>query len=175
MGKVLVVYQSKYGATKKYAEILREEIPCDVVRTPDCRKMDFSRYDTVLFSGGVYAGSIAGLKDMKKHRRDLTGKKLAVLCVGASPSDPKAMKKLREQNLKGEFSETPLFYARGAWDESKMDFKDQLMCKLLEKSISRLDESACEPWMKELLTAVGQKHDWVDRKQIRPLIKFLRG
>ena len=45
MGKVLVVYQSKYGATKKYAEILREEIPCDVVRTEDCRKMDFSKSD----------------------------------------------------------------------------------------------------------------------------------
>lgn len=28
--KILIVYKSKYGATKKYTELLQDEIACDV-------------------------------------------------------------------------------------------------------------------------------------------------
>lgn len=35
MNQILILYRSKYGATKKYAELLKEEIACDVFDVKD--------------------------------------------------------------------------------------------------------------------------------------------
>ena len=67
----------------------------------------------------------------------------------------------------------PLFYARGAWDESVMSFKDRTMCKLLQKMVARQPEQT-EPWMRELLAAMGQKRDWVSAGQLQPLLEYIR-
>ena len=57
----IIIYQSKYGATKKYAQWLGEQTgyPCTEVSKADIGEV--SKYDTVVLCGGIYASGIAGI------------------------------------------------------------------------------------------------------------------
>lgn len=55
MSKIVVIYQSKYGATKKYAEWLAEELLCDLIETKKATIEQIEKYDVVILGGGIYA------------------------------------------------------------------------------------------------------------------------
>ena len=111
---------------------------------------------------------------MKKNIDKLKSKKLVILCVGASPYDEGAFLAIKEHNLTGDLRDIPLFYGRGAWNESKMKFMDRTLCKMLQKSVAQKDPNTYEPWMKALMCAVGQDCDWTDKKYLIPLMDFLK-
>ena len=171
MDHILVLYRSKYGATKRYAELLKEKLACDILDARSFQKDMAARYECFIFAGAIYASGISGMDVLRKNYPYIRDKKIAVLCVGASPYDDKAIEDVRKNNLKELSGKIPLFYARGAWDESRMTFKDRTLCKLLQKMINGKDPNICEPWMKALLAASGKKCDWVDEKYLGPLIE----
>lgn len=170
----IIVYQSKYGATKKYARWLCDLTRFDCTETRKAAINEIAAYETVLFCGGIYASGIAGLSFLKKNIDRLKNKKLAIFCVGASPYDEHALSQIRSHNLDGALRNIPLFYGRGAWNESNMKFPDRTLCKMLQKSIARKDPADCEPWMKELMSAKGKNCDWTDKSYLTPLLEYLR-
>lgn len=172
--KGIILYQSKYGATEKYARWLQEQLCFDCVEASKATLDVVKPYDTILFCGGIYASGIAGLAFLKKHIRQLQDKKTAIFCVGASPYDESAFAEIKARNLTGELRGIPIFYGRGAWDESKMTFRDRTLCRLLQKSVAKRDPDTYEPWMKALMCAVGQTCDWTDRKYLTPLLDYLK-
>ncbi len=174
MKKILIFYKSKYGATKKYVDMLKEELDCDVRKTDDFKKAELKNYDCIIFAGGIYAGGIAGLQVLRKHYGQLRDKKILIFCVGASPFDNKSFEEAKAKNLKDDLKEVPMFYGRGAWDESKMSLKDRTLCKMLQKAIAKQSPDSCEPWMKALLSATGQKCDWVEKKYLMPLLDYIK-
>ncbi len=173
MKRVLILYKSKYGAAKKYAGMIKEALGGDVFDVKDFEKADLVQYDAVVFAGAIYASGISGLKVLRSKWPLLKQKRVAVFCVGASPYDEKAIREVKQNNLKDELKDIPMFYGRGAWDESAMTFKDKTLCKLLQKMISGKSEAECEPWMKALLSASGKKCDWTDPKYLEPLIAYM--
>lgn len=174
MSRTLVLYQSKYGATRRYAGLLRSALGCDVYETTAIAQARLERYDCIIFAGGVYASGVAGLRMLQKYYARLAGKKLAVLCVGASPYDEAAFATLCAHNLRGPLAGIPAFYARGAWDESRMDWKDRTLCRLLQKAVAKKPPADCDPWMQALLGAAGQICDWTDEAYLAPLLAYVR-
>ena len=132
MEKGIIIYQSKYGATKKYVNWLIEETKFDCIETPNVKVKDIEKYSTIILCGGIYASGIAGLSFFRKNYAVLKNKKLAILCVGASPFEEKAFSQIKEHNLKEDLKDIPTFYGRGAWDEANMTFKDRTLCKMLK-------------------------------------------
>ena len=173
MKKGIIIYQSKYGATKKYVEWLQSMTDFQCAEVLKVTVNEVEQYDIVVLCGGIYASGIAGLSFLKKNISRIKDKKIAVLCVGASPFDESAFAQIKEHNLTGELREIPLFYGRGAWDESKMNFMDRTLCKMLQKSVAKKDPSTYEPWMKPLMCAAGQNCDWTDKKYLTPLMDYL--
>lgn len=174
MTKGIIVYQSKYGATKKYAEWLQSMTNFHCIETSKAMVNEVAQYETVILCGGIYASGIAGLSFLKQNIDKLKNKKLAILCVGASPYDESAFAEIKAHNLTGDLRDIPLFYGRGAWNESKMKFMDKTLCKMLQKSVAKKDPSTYEPWMKALMCAVGQNCDWTDKKYLIPLMEHLK-
>lgn len=175
MSRGIILYQSKYGSTKKYADWLVEETGYDCVETKNAKAANLQNYDVIILGGGVYASGIAGLQFIKKNIGRLADKKIAVFAVGASPYDEKAIMQIREMHFKDELSNISLFYCRGAWDEEKMKFADRTLCKMLQKAVAKQNPEEYEPWQKALMCAVGQKCDWTDKSYLEPLLKHIEG
>lgn len=173
MSTGIVIYRSKYGSAKKYAEWISQKTGFDCIEASKAKINAIMPYGTIIFCGSIYASGISGLSFLRKYYRMLANKKIAVFCVGASPYDDKAFEAIKKHNLKEDLKDIPLFYGRGAWDEDKMSFKDRTLCKLLQKAVAKQDPSAYEPWMKALMCTAGQKCDWTDENYLEPLLEYV--
>lgn len=169
----IILYQSKYGATKKYAQWLSEETGFPRIETKKAKIADIRQYDAVVLGGGIYASGIAGLSFFKKHIDDLQGKKLLVFCDGASPYEEKAFQEIVAYNMKGSLSGIPCFYCRGAWDMAAMSAMDRNLCKMLRKSVSKKDPAEYEVWERALMAAGDESRDWTDKKYLEPILAQL--
>lgn len=174
MSKGIILYQSKYGATKKYAQWLVEATGFDCIETPKANIKKVQEYDTIILGGGVYASGILGLSFLKKNIDGLSGKKIAVFCVAASPYDEKAYNQMRELHFKDKLKEIPTFHCRGAWNFDNMGFADKTLCKMLQKAVAKQDPSTYEPWQKALVEAGTQKCDWTDKKYLDELLEYIK-
>lgn len=175
MKKGIILYQSKYRATKKYAEWLQAATGFDCMETPKAVPAEVAEYGDIVLCGGIYASGIAGISFLNKNIDKLKDKRIVILCVGASPYDENAFAEIKSHNLTGNLKGIPIFYGRGAWDESKMTFMDRTLCKALQKSLAKKDPASYEPWMKALICAAGQICDWTDQKYLTPLLDYLKG
>lgn len=166
----IILYQSKYGATKQYATWLSEETGFPCVETGQAALRDVQQYDVIILGGGVYASGIAGLSFLKKHIGALADKKIILFCDGASPYDPDAFDQLIQHNLKGPLQGLPCFYCRGAWHMDKMKLMDKKLCRMLQKSVAKKDPTQLAVWEKALLEAGEAPHDWTDKSDLRPIL-----
>ena len=173
MSKGIILYQSKYGATKKYAQWLQESTGFDLVETKKADINVVKGYDTIILGGGVYASGIAGLSFLKKHYAALKDKKVVVFSVGASPYDEVAFKQAYDHNFQGEIAGLPCFYMRGAWNTESLSFTDRALCKMLYKAVSKKDPTTYEPWEKAIMEAYEEKCDWTDKAAIIPILDYI--
>ena len=63
MSRGIILYQSKYGATKKYVDWLVEELGYDYIETKDAKVAKLLNYDVIILGGGVYASGRAYCTD----------------------------------------------------------------------------------------------------------------
>ena len=172
--KGIILYTSKYGATKRYADWLAAESGFDCIETKNAKIEDVIRYDAIILGGGIYASGISGLSFLKKNIGKLQGRKVIVFCDGASPFDEKAFQQIIDYNLKGPLSGLPCFYCRGAWDMDRMNFADRNLCRLLQKIVAKKKTGDYEVWEKALIEAGIKKCDWTDKAYIKPILDALR-
>ena len=172
--KGIILYTSKYGATKRYAEWLAEETGFDCVETKRAKIEDVKQYDTILLGGGIYASGIAGLSFLKKNIEHLREKKVIVFCDGASPYEERAFQQIVAHNLKDSLAGLPCFYCRGAWDPDAMSLADRTLCRMLQKAVAKKKPEDCEIWEKALLEAGDQKHDWTDKAYLAPVLEAIK-
>ena len=58
----IILYQSKYGATKRYAEWLSKETGFDRIETKTAKIEELKNYDTIILGGGIYASALRGCR-----------------------------------------------------------------------------------------------------------------
>ena len=75
MGRGIILYQSKYGATEKYAKWLQEQTSYDIAETKKARAETAAGYDVLILCGGIYASGIAGISFLRKNKRLCKGKR----------------------------------------------------------------------------------------------------
>ncbi len=100
----VVVYTSRYGSAKKYAQWLAGTLNCPALEQKVVTPSALNAYDTVIYGGGVYAGKIAGLKKfLSKLGRD-DSKTWVLFMVGmTNPRQSGTYKTIAQQNLPAEW------------------------------------------------------------------------
>ena len=83
----IVIYKSKYGSTKAYADWIGEELGARVAEASEVKADELLAYDTIIYGGGLYAEVIAGVTLITKNIDKLKDKKLIVYTTGLTPSD----------------------------------------------------------------------------------------
>lgn len=169
----IILYQSKYGATKKYANWLSEETGFSCIETKKASVSEIANYDVIILGGGVYASGIAGLSFLKKNIDALHGKKIVVFCCGASPYEEEAFKEVVKHNMKDKLAEIPCYYCRGAWDMDSMAFTDKTLCSMLRKAVAKKSPDEYEIWEKALMAAGDEPCDWTDKAYLKPILEFI--
>jgi menaquinone-dependent protoporphyrinogen oxidase len=109
--KVLVAYASKHGTTREVAESIAatlNELGLDVELEEARRVRDIARYDGIVVGGGLYSGRwhADARHLLKHHRKELTGKRLAVFGMGPDSLEEAKVATSREQ-LERALANTP--------------------------------------------------------------------
>lgn len=167
--RTIVVYRSKYGYTKKYAEWLAESLGCDIKENASFA--DIASYDAVIYGGGVYAGRINGAKLITKNLSRLSGKKLVLFAVGSSVGRPQELEEFWAKALEETVREKiPYFYLRGGFDYSRLGNVDRLMMNMLKKML--LGKDTLTEDEKGLLAAYETPFDFTEKKNLDDIIKM---
>lgn len=165
--KTIVVYKSKYGYTKKYAEWIAESLGCDIKENASLA--DIMGYDAVICGGGIYAGKINGAKLIAKNLEKLSGKKLVLFAVGSNPGRPEELEAFWKQALEENVRlNVPHFYLRGGFDYGRLGSVDRLMMNMLKKMLLKKDELTEDD--KGLLAAYETPVDFMDRENLEQIL-----
>lgn len=172
--KTIVIYKSKTGFTKSYAEWIAEELKCDIANYKNFSQSYIAEYDFVIYGSRIHAGKVDGLKKIKCLFRDNERSKLVIFATGATPSATKnVIDTIWEANFsENELKTIPHFYMQGGLNYEKMGIGDRLIMKTLAKMLSRKnnkssEEAGCEQ-------AIGSSYDISSREYIVPLVQFVQ-
>lgn len=180
MNKTAVIFQSKYGATKRYAQWLAEALSCDIFDRKAVKATDLDPYDTIVYGGGLYAGGVLGIDLLTKNFDRLLDKNLILFTCGlADPADSSNTGNIRQslnRVLTAPMREkVKIFHLRGAIDYRKLGAADKAMMALLHKMTLKKDYDSLRNEDKEMLATYGQVVDFTDKAALLPLVDYIRG
>ncbi len=171
----IVIYKTKYGSTKTYAEWIAEELSCKAVDAKQVKIDDLKEYDTIIYGGGLYAEVIAGVTLITKNMEKLFGKKLIVYTTGITPLDCRDYydKMVMEKNFKGDIaSKVKVFNFLGKMVMSELSLVHRTALKTLKKIMSSKENpSEMEKLLVDLCDADG---DFSDRNAIAELVTYAK-
>lgn len=172
--KTIVIYKSISGFTKKYAQLIAQEIDADLSSISD---FDFTRlphYDTIIYGGSLHAVGINGLKTLKKHRiKQKINKPIIVFAVGASPAKEGILEEIYHKNFTPEEKDFyTLFYLRGGFDYNKLDFFNKILMSLLKIKIKAKKKKTSDEI--GMLEAYKTPLDFVKKENLKELLAFIK-
>jgi len=170
-----VLYRSKTGFTKKYAEWIAEDLAVEAHDLDDIRNLSelLEGTDTLVFGGGLYAIGINGLKKLLADESIRDIRNIFVFCTGLSIDSEDVQREIYENNIKGiEKSNIKLYYYRGGFDFKKLNRVDRFLMRILKLKIE-LKKKRKKLASDELgmLAVFNRQVDFTDRKLIRKLVQ----
>lgn len=171
--KTVVLYRSKSGYVKEYAEIISNTLDCEMFVLDEFDFETLHEYDSVIYGGGLYAVGMNGLKKFKKQIQGFTGK-VFIYASGATPPRESDINEVKRMNFTTEeLSKYSFFYMRGGFDFSKLTRFDTVLMKLLKWKLKhKKNKSNDEVGM---LHAYDQPLSFVSEKNTRDLIHAVMG
>lgn len=175
MKKVVTVYKSKYGSTKKYAEWISERLQCDLFEASKINKATLQKYDIIIFGGGLYAGGINGISIITKNDESLNNKKRIVFTVGlANPENKEQYLPILNKSFTLEMQKNiQFFHFRGGIDYRKLNLIHKSMMAMLKTTVARKSENELSDEDKMLLETYGGTVDFTEKTAIAPLITYV--
>ena len=171
--KALIIYKSKTGFTKWYAEFIAKEVDGNLMDFKEVTAEIMSGYDVVVYGGGLYAGMINGYKKAKEMFEKSSANRFILFATGGTPNE--ARKKIDEvwkNNLSAEeLQSIPHFYMQGGICYEKMSFSNRTIMKMMSKVLDKKKnkDSAEEGFAQ----AIKSSYDIKAKEYAEPLIKYL--
>lgn len=173
--ETIVIYKSKYGSTKKYAQWISEELKCDIKTHKETKIEDLEKYDTVIYGGGLYGEVIAGVSLITKNIEKLKNKKIIIFTTGLTPVDYREYydNMVMEKNFKGEVKNyVKVFNFRGKMIVKELSFPHKTAITALKKLMASKEEPTESE--KLLLTLCDCDGDFTDKKYIKELLDYAK-
>ena len=98
--KTAVVYATRNGSTKRYAEWIARDCGADLIPLEEAVVDRLTLYETLVYGGCVYSGAIQGISFIKNNRDLLERVRLVVFTVGLTqPGDEAAFAQVLDRNF----------------------------------------------------------------------------
>jgi len=169
--KTIVIYRSRTGFTKQYAEWIAAKLKADLFEAARVPFTRLAEYDVIIYGGGLYATGINGVKLIKRNLAKLKGKKVIVFASGASPSRAEVLDVIRNHNFTpAEQQLIRLFYLRGGFDYHKLSPFLKVIMTVLKWSLQRKKNPT--PDEQGMLAAYERPVNFTARENIKELIAY---
>ena len=176
MQKAVVLYGSEYGCTKKYADLIAENLGCPSIGVKNARDADAAGCSLIVFGGGVYAGSIAGWKKAARIAVRSGAELVLFACGLADPDKQKTQDEAKmlfaKQLPSGYTGDLFVFCLRGRLDYGKLRFRHRAMMAMLMQILKCKKAPSEED--RQLLETYGKTIDFFDGSSAQPVIEKAR-
>lgn len=170
--KAVVIYKSKTGFTKKYAQWIASELSADIFDVSKINTNKLRDYDVVIYGGSLHAVGINGIQFIKQNLDKLKNKKIIVFATGASPSRDEVIKKVKNKNFTPEQQENiRFFYLRGGFDYSKLNLFDKLLMNFLKMKLKKKENLT--PDERGMLSIYDKPVDFTRQENIKEIISYI--
>lgn len=171
----IVIYKSKYGSTKQYAEWIAESLDCELKEYKSVKADDLLKYDTIIYGGGLYAEIIAGVSLITKNFEKLKDKRLIVYTTGITPPEVREYydHEVLDKNFKPEMLERIKIYNfLGRMVMAELSVPHRTAIKALKKIMSsKKNPTDMEKMLIDLCDADG---DFTDKTVIDGLVAYAK-
>ncbi len=175
MSRAVVIYKSKYGATKKYAQWIAQALEADLFDIKQINAQDLGKYQTIVYGGGLYASGIIGSDFITKNFSAIKEKRIVVFTVGLANPQLTDYTIIIEKNFPSAMRESmKIFHLRGAIDYKRISIKHKAMMSLLIKKVRNIDEKDRDDEIRLMLDTYGQSVDFTDQSTILALVNHCK-
>lgn len=171
--KILIIYYSSTGFTKKYAEMLKISLNADMCKIEDIKTRNLSDYNTVIFGSCLRAGKIKDLHKFMRIARKANCR-ILIFCTGAMDYEDAMKSGVLEKNARtARILPDCMFYCPGGLDFEHMEPVHKSM---VEFYLNILKKSKSKSPDEELLARADNiSFDATDKKYIEPIIAAALG
>lgn len=158
---MIIVYESKTGFTKKYADMLGSKTKLKVFPLKDISKVNHE--EEIIFLGWMKVGKIQGLDKLRKYNIK------AVCGSGTGRTAEPSSKEVIERN---QIENIPFFYLRGGcFPLKELKGMDKILLSMFIKMLkSRKDE---DEKTREAISIIENGFDGVEEKNLEPVLEWL--
>ena len=163
--KGIIVYESKYGATKQYAEWLAEELKLPIAVAKAVPANRLQEFDLVLVGTPVYMEKLRIKKWLRKEVKILADTKLFFFIVNAtSPDEEQKREKFITSSVPAELRHpSAVYFLPGRLRRHALTWMDKLFLKMGERRLTP-----------EQRKAIQHDVDEVKREHLDPIIKAVQ-
>ena len=122
----VVLYQSRYGSTKQYAEWIAEELGADIYPADSFPAEKFAGYDTVIFGAPVFGGAVLGIAGIENNLAVLQNKRLIIFTVGLT--SPDAEERLAATSGRTASRETWFWFKSSLFGMDERIIRSRILC-----------------------------------------------
>lgn len=148
--RTLILYTSKTGNTKKYAEDIAQAVNGDVFPLKKYKWKDVGDYDSIVFGGWVMGGKIQGIDDFLSHYDEISDKNILVFSSGMGFVTSESRDRLISGNVL-DIYHIRYYQLRGSFDYSKLHFPYNFMINTSLRALRKDPDSAQDLSMVENL------------------------
>ncbi len=173
--KQIIIYGSRYGSAKRYAEKLAELTGIEAVAHSNAKSI--GSFDRVIYLGAIYAGSVLGLKSSAKKMTEK--QELIVVSVGLTDTaDPSNIGNIRS-TIKSQipahlYNESRIFHLRGAIDHNQLGFFYRLLMRMIHSKASKTPAEELDATAKAVLETYGKRVDYVDFNKLQTILDIIK-
>lgn len=168
--KGIVLFKSKYGHTKQYAQWLAEELKWELRDVSSFKKKEIDEYNQVIFGTGVYMGKMSQLKKVLGWFKN---KPIIIFACAGNPGVEKDIDDIKTQNFTAEeLSFHQFFYLPGGLDFSLVKGLMGKMVKVFKWVVEKKKNKTREE--EEILKGFSHPTYFVDKEQIKPILAYIQ-
>ncbi|MGI5854660.1 MAG: flavodoxin domain-containing protein [Bacillota bacterium] len=158
---MIIVYESRTGFTKKYADMLAAKTGLKAIPAKEASKIDPN--EEIIFLGWIKAGKIQGLNKARQHN-------VKVVC--GSGTAPKAEPSTEEFVARNKIENIPFFYLRGGcYPLNQLKGMNKIMMSMfvnMLKSSKDRDEKTDES-----IAIIENGFDGVKEENLEPVLQWI--
>lgn len=168
--KAIVVYNSKTGFTRRYAEWIAQAIDADCRAIDEIENVDMRQYDLLLFGSWVHAETLKKRDWIKRQLPRWKGRRVGVFAVGAMPAGDAANRVFEQTFTPQERTQMRTFYLQGGLDYARMSCADRLLMAFMRKTLAGQKDTKSG----EMLKLLSESFDATDERAIEPIVQWAK-